>query len=95
MTTGDWVALGACLFGYVLFWVACHILASDLGRAFDRWEDALTKEGVMAGKRKAPKKQEPELVWEDGYYWIVAGTKRLNAGRNLRYAERMLAEQTK
>ena len=49
----------------------------------------------MAGKRNAPKKQEPELVWEDGYYWIVSGTKRLNAGRNLRYAQRMLAEQTK
>lgn len=53
----------------------------------------------MAGKRKAAakkpaaKKVEPELVFEDGYYWIVAGTKRLNAGRNQRYAENMLAEQ--
>ena len=56
----------------------------------------------MAGKRKAPAngrkkrttaKAEPELIFEDGYYWIVAGTKRLNAGRNQRYAENKLAEQ--
>lgn len=42
-----------------------------------------------------PKKQPPELVFEDGYYWIVSGTKRLNAGRNQRYAEKLLAEQAK
>ena len=51
----------------------------------------------MAGKRKAPAKKrttakaEPELIFEDGYYWIVSGTKRLNAGRNQRYAEQLMA----
>lgn len=51
----------------------------------------------MAGKRKAPakkaaaKKVAPELVHEDGFWWIVSGTKRLNAGRNQRYAEQMMA----
>lgn len=53
----------------------------------------------MAGKRKAPAKKTakaaPELVHEEGYWWIVSGTKRLNAGRNKRYAENMLAEQAK
>jgi hypothetical protein len=51
----------------------------------------------MAGKRKAPTKTKakavPELVFEDGYYWIIKGTTRLNVGRNQRYAEKMLAEQ--
>ena len=53
----------------------------------------------MARKRTAPakkaaaKKTEPELVFEEGYWWIVSGTTRLNAGRSKRYAERMLAEQ--
>lgn len=49
----------------------------------------------MAGKRKAPRqaKAEPELVFENGFWWIVSGTKRLNAGRNQRYAEKLLAEQ--
>ena len=50
----------------------------------------------MAGKRKAPVKKaaktEPELVYEEGFWWIVSGTKRLNAGRNKRYAENMLAD---
>jgi hypothetical protein len=51
----------------------------------------------MAGKRKAPakkaaaKKVAPELVHEDGFWWIVSGTKRLNAGRNQRYAEQLMA----
>lgn len=54
----------------------------------------------MARKRASSgngrrKKVEPELVWEDGYYWIVSGTKRLNVGRNQRVAERMLLEQKK
>jgi hypothetical protein len=47
----------------------------------------------MAGKRKTPAskaKVEPELLFEDGYYWIVAGTKRLNVGRSRRYASLML-----
>lgn len=51
----------------------------------------------MARKRAAAKKEkvEPELLFEDGYYWIVSGTKRLNVGRNQRYAENLLAEQKK
>lgn len=51
----------------------------------------------MAGKRKAPAKKAkvaPELVYEEGFWWIVSGTKRLNAGRSERYARNMLAEQT-
>ena len=49
----------------------------------------------MAGKRKAPakpKKTEPELVFENGQYWIVQGTKRLDVGRSKRFAEKMLAD---
>ena len=54
----------------------------------------------MARKRTAAKaitnrKTEPELVFEDGYYWIVTGKKRENAGRSERYAQSMLAERTK
>ena len=49
----------------------------------------------MATKKKtaaksAPK-QAPELLFEEGYWWIVSGTKRLNAGRSERYARAMLA----
>ena len=46
----------------------------------------------MAGKRKAPKaaKVAPELAFEEGYWWIIAGTKRTNVGRSRRYAELML-----
>ena len=51
----------------------------------------------MARKRTAATKKaakaEPQLVYEEGYWWIVSGTKRLNAGRNQRYAENMMAEQ--
>ena len=52
----------------------------------------------MAGKRKepakkpAPKKVPPELVEEFGHWYIVSGTKRLDVGRNKRYAEKMLAD---
>ena len=50
----------------------------------------------MAGKRKAPAKKtakaEPELVYEEGFWWIVSGTVRVNAGRSKRYAENMLAD---
>jgi hypothetical protein len=34
----------------------------------------------------------PELLFEDGYYWIVTGNKRLNVGRNQKYAEKYMAE---
>jgi hypothetical protein len=48
----------------------------------------------MAGKRTAPKKpkQDPYLAFEDGYWWIIDGTKRENVGRSRRYAEKLLAE---
>lgn len=51
----------------------------------------------MARKRTAPKekKPEPELVYEEGFWWIVSGTKRLNVGRNKKYAENLLKEQMK
>ena len=53
----------------------------------------------MAGKRKGSaqskrEKVKPELVYEDGYWWIISGTKRINVGRNKRYAENLLAEQS-
>ena len=47
----------------------------------------------MGRKRANPKKDQMELVFEDGYYWIVQGTKRLNVGRNKRVAEQMLADR--
>ena len=50
----------------------------------------------MAGKRKAPAKTkakaEPELRFEDGYWYIIKGTTRLNVGRNERYAQQELAK---
>lgn len=42
----------------------------------------------MAAKKKA----EPVLVYEDGYYWIVTGKKKVNAGRSKTYAEKLLAQ---
>lgn len=45
-------------------------------------------------KKKAAAKIAPELVHEDGYWWIISGTKRINVGRNKRYAENLLAEQS-
>ena len=52
----------------------------------------------MAGKRKAPAKTKakavPELVFEEGYWYIVKGTTRLNVGRNERYAQAELAKMT-
>lgn len=53
----------------------------------------------MARKRSTPanrtrtRRTNPELVQEEGYWWIVQGTKRINAGRNRRYAEQLLAQQ--
>lgn len=49
---------------------------------------------MMAGKRKTPaktKKAAPELRFEEGFWWIVQGTKRINAGRSERYARDMMA----
>ena len=52
----------------------------------------------MARKRTAPakkpaeKKVAPELVQDEGYWWIVSGTKRLNVGRNQKYAQRLMDE---
>jgi hypothetical protein len=47
------------------------------------------------GRRKtAAKKVAPELVQEDGQWYILSGNKRLDVGRNERYAQRMLAELT-
>lgn len=43
-------------------------------------------------KKPAAKKPVPELVYDEGYWWIVAGTKRLNVGRNQKYAQRLLDE---
>jgi hypothetical protein len=42
-----------------------------------------------AAKKPAPK-VPPVLEFEDGFYWIVSGNKRLNAGRSQRYAQNML-----
>lgn len=41
---------------------------------------------------KARKKAEPVLVYEDGYYWIHDGKKKINVGRSKRYAEGELAK---
>ena len=51
----------------------------------------------MARKRTTPtklaaKKVPPELVHEQGFWWIVSGTKRVNVGRNQKYAQRLLDE---
>jgi hypothetical protein len=43
----------------------------------------------------AAKKKESVLVFEDGYYWIVSGKKKVNAGRSKVYADRMLAAANK
>lgn len=41
----------------------------------------------MAAKKTAT------LVWEDGYWWIVTGTKKENVGRSRRYAEKLLEQR--
>jgi len=50
----------------------------------------------MATKKKpAAKKQakaNPELVFEDGKYWVISGTKRLDVGRSRTYAEKFMAD---
>jgi hypothetical protein len=45
------------------------------------------------GRRKRTvAKVAPELIQEDGQWYVVSGNKRLDVGRNERYAQRMLAE---
>ena len=51
---------------------------------------AATKKKAAAKKAKAV----PELVHEDGYWWVVKGTTRVNVGRNERYAQEKFAEMT-
>ena len=43
-------------------------------------------------KKTTAKKTEPALAFEDGYWWVVDGTKKTNVGRSRRYAEKILAE---
>ena len=43
-------------------------------------------------KKPATKKVAPELVFEDGQWYVVSGTKRLDVGRNKQYAEKYMAE---
>jgi len=47
---------------------------------------------MAAKKKSASTKKEPELVVEDGQYYIVDGSKKIDVGRSRIYAERMLAE---
>ncbi len=41
---------------------------------------------------KKPAAPKPVLVFDQGYWWIVSGTKRLNVGRSKTYANKMLRE---
>ena len=50
---------------------------------------------TTAKRKPAAKKVPPELVQEDGQWYVVSGNKRLDVGRNERYAQRMLAELSK
>lgn len=52
----------------------------------------MARKRTAPAKKPAPKKVEPELVHDEGYWWIVSGTKRLNVGRNEKYARRLLEE---
>ena len=51
---------------------------------------ATTKKKPATAKRTA--KATPELVYEEGYWWIVKGNVRVNAGRSERYARNLMAE---
>jgi hypothetical protein len=44
--------------------------------------------------KTAAAKAVPELVEEEGYFWMVKGTTRVNLGRSKRYAENQFAEMT-
>ena len=50
------------------------------------------RKDATPAKKPAPKKVPPELVEENGQFYIVSGTKRLDVGRSKRYAEKMLAD---
>ena len=47
-----------------------------------------------AAKKKTTAKVAPELVHEEGYWWMVKGTTRVNLGRNERYARAQMEEMT-
>ena len=47
----------------------------------------------MGRKRIIPKKTDPTLLWEDGFWWLVTGSKKENVGRSRRYAENVLAQR--
>jgi len=53
----------------------------------------MARKRAAATKKPARKKAEPELVYDEGYWWIVEGSKRTNVGRSKRYAENLMAEQ--
>lgn len=43
-------------------------------------------------KPASRKPATPELVWEDGYWWSVKGTKKTNLGRSRRYAQQLMED---
>jgi hypothetical protein len=43
-------------------------------------------------KKRTTAKTGPELIEDEGRFYIVSGTKRLDVGISRRYAEKMLAE---
>lgn len=47
-----------------------------------------------AAKKPAAKKPAaaPVLVFDEGYWWIVSGTVRVNVGRSERYAKKYFAD---
>jgi hypothetical protein len=49
-----------------------------------------------AAKKPAAKKPvaAPVLVFDEGYWWIVKGSTRVNVGRSERYAQTLLKSQT-
>lgn len=51
-----------------------------------------TKKAPAKKKTAAKAKAVPELVYDEGYWWIVKGTTRVNVGRSERYAQQQLAE---
>lgn len=55
---------------------------------------AKTTAKKTTARKPAAAKVPPELVLEDGQWFIVSGNKRLDVGRSERYARRMLDELT-
>ena len=51
-----------------------------------------TKKAPAKKKTATRAKAVPELVHEEGYWWIVKGTTRVNVGRNERYARAQMEE---